>query len=467
MEEARDNPFRKWVEKTYIPTGVVYYPDDSVVETVLERLGITLQQLEKLHATWRAVHIESAFVYLWCQKDFEYDKDSGTVKHMDTLFKVVSSVRKDIHLRVPKILLFRAIKGWIGTPALNKYLVRACREEDPNAYNPFNIFIKRGNRNILPDVDYLPELYEELGVKSFEELHISGTGDYKKILEEDAPNFGFSLTVKLYGENVAITWGTKEANYVERFPREMIEKLRRVVVRNSGQMPLSWTKEIFQELVSKGLKGKDLISLCISDSHFNARCNYNDQQLFKDRLLSEFDVNWYNDHHNFQTPRELYIQMHTYYEKMIGITRADGSFEFYDVLEMKEGKPAPYHRDYSVLSVLVPNQNMFKTDNDQLIIVFFPQAPQFSFYISGSGHLKGSNIMIIDSLSIFGAEKIEQILGKESLLKSAETFLKHFLRDGERHAQSGYPLGEKWKDLIPVEGRARVILLKSPYDKEH
>ena len=72
-------------------------------------------------------------------------------------------------------------------------------------------------------------------------------------------------------------------------------------------------KDLFGLIIGSELKGKDLISACLTSASVNEQCEANDQQIFKDRLQEEFDVDFDADSYNYPDARSLYIQMHTLY----------------------------------------------------------------------------------------------------------------------------------------------------------
>jgi len=66
-------------------------------------------------------------------------------------------------------------------------------------------------------------------------------------------------------------------------------------------------------ILNGDIKGKDLISACLSNSNVNKICNSNDQKFFKDRLWKEFYINFTKNNYDYPNPRSLYIQMYTLY----------------------------------------------------------------------------------------------------------------------------------------------------------
>lgn len=71
------------------------------------------------------------------------------------------------------------------------------------------------------------------------------------------------------------------------------------------------TADPLQTITEGRLKGKNLIALCISNSRLNSLCNKNNQRIFVKALLDEFNLIWEPSLFGYETPRELYRQMHT------------------------------------------------------------------------------------------------------------------------------------------------------------
>lgn len=69
----------------------------------------------------------------------------------------------------------------------------------------------------------------------------------------------------------------------------------------------TWAKlptDIFNKLIlDNNVKGKDLISLCVSNSNINEKCNWKNQQLFRHLLRRDYDIDEPNN------PRDLYSKV--------------------------------------------------------------------------------------------------------------------------------------------------------------
>lgn len=72
-------------------------------------------------------------------------------------------------------------------------------------------------------------------------------------------------------------------------------------------------KDLFGTIVTNQLKGKELIKACNVSAVINAECNRDNFKLYRDRLLSEFGVDWNQETFGYPDARKVYMQMHTLY----------------------------------------------------------------------------------------------------------------------------------------------------------
>ena len=89
------------------------------------------------------------------------------------------------------------------------------------------------------------------------------------------------------------------------------ELLMKVENRKNPVGYLAPRKDLFPMIVTRDLKGKDLIYACNTSSEVNQQCNKNDFALYKQRLREEFEVNFDQEFYGYPDARTLYIQMHT------------------------------------------------------------------------------------------------------------------------------------------------------------
>lgn len=390
--DSEGNPFYDWVKislneegKLFNGKNVGYIPNQKAVKAVLSKSGVTLKDFktaEKFKSQYSAVRKE--FLKLWSTPIPEA-YDGTSVEFFSGNYKITSK-KKLGNVEV------RFIAAWISTPSLGKYLLRILRGNGENDDNPFNELAVRQDSSVLtrslPDITYLPELYKILGVENFEDMRISGTGDWVKVWKDIIVHTTESLLTRSFQlagvegrEHISVLWGEDDFKftYFERLPKVVLDRLKLVVAQNRATVPpTQWKKDPFQAITSGNLRGRDLISLCNTSREVNSICNANDQQLFKNHLLTEFGLDWSRNRHGFNSARELYKQMHTRYEYM---TISAGAPHKYGII--LKGKDVPKLTPGTSIAILVPRKQ-FISEFSTLAVVIFPQVPELSYYVSGS-----------------------------------------------------------------------------------
>lgn len=324
--EGSNNPFFSFllsVQWDYLGK-TMYLPNDKTVEVLFKKLGIDASAFvfeEGSKYSKRLKMVLHSFFELWSdENEFDYDEKTKKVAYR---YKISFRVTSEISLNRMTV---RFLGGWLGHEANGKYLSRLLKRDSENENNPFNYFSKynryrRFNAAYLPDSTYLVELYKRLGVKDFEDMRISRV-EYEEAFKEFQFQFDSATNVTVYdrdgnSQSIYVLWIADAENtiyYLQEFPEKVLTNLGFYIMRNRGQIPAEeWKKDPFLEMAAKNLKGKDLLSLCVSNARFNSLCNQNDQKIFKDALQAEFGVDWEQTHHDFANPRELYRQMHTLY----------------------------------------------------------------------------------------------------------------------------------------------------------
>jgi hypothetical protein len=412
------NPFVNWIEQEAKNRDEMFVvPDDSLLPMIYKTFGIRdLSILESDDPDMEV--IRRAFVELWRASSFE---EHGIVANGKTIdgCPVTNSDKID------KITI-RYIDGFISKDHLNTFFKRAIKGDGENSRNPFNKFAAMGDSKIiiLPDMKYLPKLYKELGVKNFEEIRLSKTdydsafkgykypeyNDILQVIYEDIPPMGVVWsTLSDLGENM----------YVNRLHPQVVKNLalRIANLRKAGQgkMPLAEVpRDVFASIVRQDLKGKDLISLCRSNDKINAYCNQNDQQLFKQRLLSEFGEEWYVGSHGYDFPRDLYVQMHKTYFDIFQNQYGDG----YHIDTMENGlvdEQKPVVR-------VVPYPEWSTDGETKHLLIFFPDHPEIScLYVDEPEN--GGDVFR-------HAEGVRGFIDDFELLRIAEEASRHIADDG-------------------------------------
>jgi hypothetical protein len=147
-----------------------------------------------------------------------------------------------------------------------------------------------------------------------------------------------------------------------------------------GKLPIATiTFDYINSFIKEDIKGKDLISLCLSNKHINNLCNRDDQKLFRDRLPTEFSLNWNIEKYDFATPRDLYIQMSKKYYEISEIFDDYGRHIRYSLVE----SPGAQKRNPGIRTkLLIPNSDW---PNDvESFYFYFPDVAEISFVV----HLK-------------------------------------------------------------------------------
>jgi len=481
-DRNENNPFLKWMISGE-RFGSVYVPDNSVVSKLLQKWGINENDIEPpeydfSEANSRYWAIRRAFIEYW--------KDSSMLIYDDVSKTVtINGITK---IRVVERAFYyqdnfedtennevRFVKGWIGTPALNIYMIRTLGGLRPNENNPFNEF--KSKISFLPDVTYIPKLYQELGVQSFEDIRISGTGDWSKLWK------GFRLILPLKKGSKSLVLRFEYENsadlveildgppvetdtssgifYISRFPKEIIERLSFIMAQNREIAPISkWTKDPFV-LLNRNLKGKDLIGLCLSNTKFNTFCEANDQILFKKRLLSEFDLDWNVKNYNF-TPRELYVQMHIYFE-LVTFEVLNGGKIAYDLIPVKNKEPirTPRPSETAIMKA-VPHSDLIGPAR-LLALVFFPKYPETSFYISGGMSGVDSSSYTIFDIRVHEIPELAVAMGISlSGMNSLAFFaLKKVAKPHLNFTNIDLNENEVIRKLFPLKEDREVVVLKS------
>jgi hypothetical protein len=371
------NPFAEWVREmnknrySYADKRTFYVPDKSVLPLIYKHFGIKDPSvLTEDNDVDNMRMIKSVFFRLWNEAEFVDHNVKFDDKTVDGCALLGTEDSEDFILRF--------VDGFISKTHLNVFLKRALKGENrENDKNPFNVFTLSEER--LPDVTYLPTLYKALGVKNFAEMRLtqadyeSAFGDTKDVIRDNILRVHF-------GNNppVGIVWQWSDRTYLESFPPLVVKRLAARIENlkkaGQGKAPLAaLPRDILQTISNPDLKGKNLIGLCIQNVTINRFCNQNDQQLFKDRLLSEFNEVWQPGLHGYPTPRELYVQMHKrYYEVVIPDVHYYG-FRLDELKNGDSGVQTPIVR-------VVPDPVWTSSeDNLRHKLFFFPAAPELSF----------------------------------------------------------------------------------------
>lgn len=194
------------------------------------------------------------------------------------------------------------IHGFISTLELNDLII---------SYEPSKVDI------VGIHSKYHQRLYQELGVRSREELfptrsdyvqYAKRMQDWAKRLPQDAVRYKLpdGQELMLLDLEGGVRFFSDIPNALKDYLRGQIENRKNPV----GRLPIH---DNLQSQVFSELKGKALIKACNTSSRVNAICNQNNYQLYKDRLKSEFGIDFNADSKGYPDARSLYMQMHTVY----------------------------------------------------------------------------------------------------------------------------------------------------------
>ena len=368
------NPFVNWIEQEAADRREVFFvPDPSLLPFIYEKFGIKDPAIIDSEGPY-IDEIRVAFVALWSETELERHNVTFNGKTVDGC--TLLDIEKFGTTRI------QFIDGFISKPHLNTFFKRAIKGNGENDKNPFNRFGPTTDSRIaiLPDSKYLPTLYKALGVKNFAETNLT-RADYDSAFEgTEYPEYDDILRV-IYEDNppIGIMWreSTNEGEniYLDSLPPSVVKRLavRVANLQKAGQGKLPFAeagRDVFSSIVRQDLKGKDLISLCRSNDKINAYCNQNDQQLFKQRLLSEFREKWHPGAHGYDHPRDLYVQMHKIYFDVFRNIRGDG----YHLDKLEDGLVDD--KDPIVRVVPYPK---WSTGGSHHFLFFFPDHPELSF----------------------------------------------------------------------------------------
>lgn len=367
------NLFAARVEPDDSSVGTVYIPDSSFLPQIWRRLGVTENKVEEAQAMHR---LDDVLVFL---TDF-WKKSTLEAEGIKLPTKLGRRVRVG-----PNGGFIQYVREWISLPHLDKWFHREILGISGNENNPFSAFARKDATTFLPDNDYLPELYARLGVGSFEETGLLIT-DYESAWEGVRRSVVVLRRVEIGKELIGYSWLTSvhdwgedgDVYYLDRLPEIVLNRLE-LRVKNlhgiqEGRASLSGVpRDILQAIATPGVRGRDLIGLCSTSRRISDFCNQNNQLLFRQRLLTEFNLDWTADQRGFPTPRALYAQL---YKKHYVVTRGEyGGYDLDTVHQPEEDS----------LVRVVPNPRWPAEQTHYLF--FFPDIPELSFVI----HLEHAN----------------------------------------------------------------------------
>ena len=373
-----------------VPVGTIFVSDISLTPGILKHFGTTEKTFQNFVVSQTGKILFTEFIRLWTQENFEKFGVKFDGKKVEGCRLMGSFSSKNG-------LTTQYYDGFISKPNLNVLLKRYLHDTTGNEENPFGLFNGRGNKGFLPDITFLPKLYKRLGIKDLASSGLAAA-DYQNAWEDVAHVSGPLMTYT-FGQNnesipvlwqglISIVFGQmpKHITYIDGLPEIVIKRLivRIENLKNAGggKAPLATLpRDLLQTITNPEIKGKALIGLCIQNATINRFCNQENQRLFRERLLSEFGVDWSEKTFGFATPRELYVQMHKNYYTVAERSQTTSTGRDLIGYVFSRGGPTS-HQGENVLYRVVPRpeDKMWKKPYEQ-IIVFFPDRPDLSFFM--------------------------------------------------------------------------------------
>ena len=350
-----ENAFASWFEHE---EGTFFIPDDSLCPGIAKHFGVKVENFRDV-----AWYMKNAFLAFWSESQMEEHGLKIVTSKPTRNKEYIEIVEPDgnvIRLAAGKPvsnsggwLKLRSVDGWLSKPHLNIMLERGLRifnsKGTPNTVpmNPFGILTKlRGRRYIsrfvLPDATILPQLYADLGVKSFEDFEFSQgeleslyelcIADNNEVEESDTGPESNFFDVLWESElpdgsicsalEIVQDWDGVFVVFVDTVLPHFRKRLAVIAETHRNAQGMNVSKDVFSRITS-GTLYEDLIRLCNTDREMNRKCNADDYAIFRRALFTEFGFKWETTNeplsptkrtpglYGFQNPRELYKQMHT------------------------------------------------------------------------------------------------------------------------------------------------------------
>lgn len=197
----------------------------------------------------------------------------------------------------------------------------------------------------IPPTYLLDEIYAQLGVKSFEEMFpsmIDFENYFSIINHSDVPKKEFVL--KIFKEDEGLNVLSEETLsrdngelltvfYIEGLVLndEIANEIERrtVMIGAKGNEYMKMPKDVFRNIIlAGGLKGKDLVGLCVTNPVISEKCDADNYFIFRTLLEKDFGLKKYK-----RNPRELYLLMYKIGEFLTRFHR-----EYIEVIYKESGK---------------------------------------------------------------------------------------------------------------------------------
>lgn len=210
----------------------------------------------------------------------------------------------------------------------------------------------------IPPTYLLDEIYAQLGVKSFQEMfptmidfenyfwiiHDSGISKKETILKNFKEDEGLNILSEetLFTDNAELTVFYIEGLVLNDEIADEIER-RITMIGAKGDEYIKMPKDVFRNIIlTGGLKGKDLVGLCVTNPLISNKCNADNYFIFRFLLEKDFGLKKYK-----RNPRELYLLMYKIGEFLRRFRR-----EYIVVTDKITGKEKIWH-NYTDLHLFV------------------------------------------------------------------------------------------------------------------
>lgn len=308
------NPFLGWIDtrREFAPKKIIvndivqgfYIPSDKSLKSIYKLLHLDVDKLNNI----RLSSISYAFTYLWDSTNF--DKVGITIENnklvqYEGTNKISIPIISQVETTNYNIIY---IDGFLSQPHLTKIIKNMYL--NPNSNNPF---LKFKGQIFYPDISIVQSLFDEFKVSNIDEL-LPYQSDYISI----PPCHGFDhmLKCRCSKEEIIpiIDIISNDINFIERLPIDVMKRLRQLIEnRKNAKGDISnLSKDILSLIIINNLKAQDLLNLCIADRKINRKCCSNNQQIFRQALKSEFNIEFYKGLYDYENAKDMYIQVHKF-----------------------------------------------------------------------------------------------------------------------------------------------------------
>jgi len=308
------NPFLGWIDtrREFAPKKIIindivqgfYIPSDKSLKSIYKLLHLDEDKLNNIRLSSK---LSYTFTYLWDSRNF--DKVGITIENNKLIqyegtTKISIPIVSQIETTNYNIIY---IDGFLSLPHLTKIIKNMYLS--PNFNNPF---LKFKGQIFYPDISIVQSIFDEFKVSNIDEL-LPYQSDYKSIFPCHSYNV---LKCCCSKEEMipVIDIISNDINFIERLPIDVMKRLRQLIEnRKNAKSDISnLSKDILSLIIVSNITGQDLINLCIADRKINEKCYSNNQQIFRQALKSEFNIEFYKGLYDYENAKDMYIQVHKF-----------------------------------------------------------------------------------------------------------------------------------------------------------